>query len=158
MLTNGAGFVPEIELIAYQRGRTWLDTGLLLVQHVRFYAAGHRWPLVLGEGEIAAALHLTGEPLPVDVDELAVLTFRGVLGAGLDEVDALDRATTALTERFTCGLATAEDKTRFTRRWGDDSLAHHTRCLTAAARLSEHAPDQPRTLPPADGLAPREVA
>ncbi|NKE59396.1 hypothetical protein FXN61_22325 [Lentzea sp. PSKA42] len=156
MTVNSAGFVPEVELSAYERERPVLDEYLLEVRRVRFYATGHRWPLVLGDGEIAVALHVAVGPLPEDVDELAALAFHGVLREGLDYARALDLATRALFQRITLGTATGEDRGLFLEWW--NSADRYQACMEAAARLCVHAPRSPRTLPAVDSPAPWEVA
>jgi hypothetical protein len=156
MAVNGAEFMPEVELSAYERERPIVDEYLDEVRRVRFYAAGYRWPLVLGDGEIAAALHVAVGPLPEDVDELATLAFRGVLSEGLDYAVALNRATRALIQRINLGTATGEDRQLFLEWW--DSADRYHACVQAAVRLCAYAPTSPRTLPATDTPAPWEVA
>ncbi|WP_143086867.1 hypothetical protein [Lentzea flaviverrucosa] len=156
MAANASGFVPQVELSAYERDRPVLDEYLTEVQRVRFYAAGHRWPLVLGDGEIAAALHVANGELPEDVDELAELAFHGVLTEGLDYARALDLATKALFQRLALGTATNEDRVLFPEWW--NSADRYQACAQAAATLCVHALRSPRTLPAISGTAPWEVA
>lgn len=156
MAVNGAGFVPEVELSAYERERPVLDEHLLEVRRVRFYAAGHRWPLVLGDDEIAVALHLAVGELPADADELAEIAFWSVQHHGLDHIAALARATRAFLLRCAFGTVVETEHDRFLRCW--HSAERHRACVQAAAKLCAHAPTPPRTLPAVDDPAPWEVA
>ncbi|MET9626957.1 hypothetical protein ABZX92_05790 [Lentzea sp. NPDC006480] len=156
MAADGAGFVPKVELSAYERERPVLDEHLLEVRRVRFYAAGHRWPLVLGDDEIAVALHLAVAELTADPDELAEVAFWSVQYASLDHIAALARETRAFLVHCAVGAVPEPERGRFLRRW--HSAERYRACVQAATMLCTHAPRSPRTLPAADGPAPWQVA
>ncbi|MGW6449786.1 hypothetical protein [Lentzea sp. NPDC055074] len=156
MAVNGAEFESEVELLAYERERPVLNEHLLEVRRVRFYAAEHRWPLVLGDDEIAMALHLALGELPEDPDELAEVAFWSVQNEGLDRIATMARETRAFLVRCALGTVTESEHGVFRTRWS--SAARLRACVLASARLCAFAPRLPRMLPATDGPAPWEVA
>ncbi|WP_189157126.1 hypothetical protein [Lentzea pudingi] len=156
MAANASEFVPEIELSAYERERPVFEADMAEVRRVRFYAPGHRWPLVLDGAEIAAALHKAVGPLPQDVDELAEIAFWSVQHYGLDAVAGFAQATRDMLARTESGQLSGTDHAVFLVWW--NSVDRYRACVRAAGRLCAYAPRSPRVLPPVDDEKPWELA